>query len=208
MRDNTGQNTTSKETSRARARGGGRGGPRLAGGGAVAVAVALLLGACGPGSSPSSTGSGGSGSANAGSGGSGSANTGGSPNQQQKVAFAHCMRSHGVPGFPDPTSNGTFSGGGPGTFNRSSPQFQAATQACKRLLPNGGEETQAQQQRDTAQLLRIAQCMRSHGVPNFSDPQNVNGQSQLSMKASGSGSLSKFQSALRTCRSLRPGGGS
>ena len=174
----------------------------------MAVAVALLLGACGPGSSPSSTGSGGSGSANAGSGGSGSANTGGSPNQQQKVAFAHCMRSHGVPGFPDPTSNGTFSGGGPGTFNRSSPQFQAATQACKRLLPNGGEETQAQQQRDTAQLLRIAQCMRSHGVPNFPDPQNVNGQSQLSMKASGSGSLSKFQSALRTCRSRRPGGGS
>src|SRR5215472_4555615 len=34
--------------------------------------------------------------------------TGGPTREQAALAYARCMRSHGVPGFPDPDSNGDF----------------------------------------------------------------------------------------------------
>jgi hypothetical protein len=59
--------------------------------------------------------------------------------QQAMLKFSQCMRSHGVPHYPDPK----FSPGG-GTqmtigkdVNPNSPQFNAAQQACKKLVPNG-----------------------------------------------------------------------
>lgn len=51
------------------------------------------------------------------------------------IAFAKCMRSHGVPNFPNPTGNGSvFLGPGSGV-DPTSPQFQRALQACKSLAP-------------------------------------------------------------------------
>ena len=55
------------------------------------AALALLAAACG--GSPSSTGPG------------GSSNAGGPASSQAAVAYARCMRSHGVPDFPDPDSS-------------------------------------------------------------------------------------------------------
>jgi hypothetical protein len=67
-----------------------------------------------------------------------------SPQQRQKeqqaaLAFAKCMREHGVPKFPDPTF--TPNGGTLMTFGKkagldpNSPQFQRARQACQKLVP-------------------------------------------------------------------------
>lgn len=57
--------------------------------------------------------------------------------QQAFLDFAACMRSHGVPSFPDPQ----FSGGGVringGGVDPNSPAFQAAQTACKAKLPGG-----------------------------------------------------------------------
>lgn len=72
---------------------------------------------------------------------------------------------------------------------------------------NTGENTTSQRQQDVAQALRMAHCMRSHGVPNFPDPPNGNGEAQVTVPR-GSASSSQLPSALRACRSLRPGGGS
>jgi hypothetical protein len=81
------------------------------------------------------------------------------------------MRAHGVPAFPDPGSSGAST---PGDLNPSSPQFQAASQACRPLQPagkllstSGGGSLSPQRQ---AQLLAFAKCMRGHGVPSFADP--------------------------------------
>jgi hypothetical protein len=55
------------------------------------------------------------------------------------VKFARCMRSHGVPSFPDPALSGQStpaSGKGAG-INPSSPRFQAAVRACRHVLPAG-----------------------------------------------------------------------
>lgn len=57
--------------------------------------------------------------------------------QSQYLKAAACIRSHGVPNFPDPT----FSGGGVHiehqNLNESSPAFKAAVHACESLIPGG-----------------------------------------------------------------------
>jgi hypothetical protein len=94
--------------------------------------------------------------------------------QNGLVAFSGCMRSHGMPNFPDPQRVGGRSL--KLTIHRleaSNPQYQAAQRACNHLLPNGGSESQepAQQNRTlVADMLSFARCMRSHGVSRFPDP--------------------------------------
>ena len=54
------------------------------------------------------------------------------------VKFSACMRAHGVPKFPDPTSagGGMIHVGGPGLDPNSS-AFQHASHACQSLAPIG-----------------------------------------------------------------------
>jgi hypothetical protein len=127
---------------------------------AAITAMGLLAAACTSGGSPSAEGSGGSPSAGASSG------------STSAVAFSVCMRSHGVPNFPDPDSNGRIPKETLQQLGVSSSQYQAATQACAHLLPGGGSggRTQAEVQQWWNGMLRFARCMRSHGVSNFPDP--------------------------------------
>jgi hypothetical protein len=70
------------------------------------------------------------------------AGSGGPPNapgpaaSPSLIGFSHCMRSHGVPKFPDPGSGGIYPKGGPTVLGVSNSQFNAARTACQRLLPN------------------------------------------------------------------------
>src|SRR6266566_931984 len=91
--------------------------------------------------------------------------------QNGLLAFSQCMRSHGVPNFPDPQR---FVGGNVKlTIHQLAPS-QAAMSACGHLLPtNGGsgsQETAQQQRTRLADELSFAKCMRSHGVSRFPDP--------------------------------------
>ena len=90
--------------------------------------------------------------------------------QQDAVRFAQCMRSHGVPNFPDPTSPQQFK-----LYiasSEGSPAFQSAETACRHVLPGGGPPSQsaAQRQAQTVAGLAFARCLRSHGFANFPDP--------------------------------------
>jgi hypothetical protein len=133
---------------------------------AVAVAACSLLAAgCGGGGGNSA------GVANV----SSSATVATTTTQNGLVAFSRCMRSNGMPGFPDPQR---FVGGNVKlTIHRleaGSPHFPAAMSACNHLLPtNGGsgsQETAQQQRTRLADELSFATCMRSHGVSRFPDP--------------------------------------
>jgi hypothetical protein len=112
------------------------------------------------------------------------------------------MRSHGVPGFPDPNSRGAST---PGNLDPSSPQFHAASQACRSLQPGGrifstsgaGSISPRQQ----AQLLAFARCMRSHGVPSFADP-TARG---LTPPAGIDPNSPAFRSTTQVCRRFLPG---
>jgi hypothetical protein len=91
--------------------------------------------------------------------------------QQDGVRFAACMRSHGVPGFPDPASPGELKASlRPGTA--PSPAFQSAETACRNLLPAGRppRPSTAQTRARVTAGLAFARCLRSHGLPSFPDP--------------------------------------
>jgi hypothetical protein len=129
------------------------------------IAGAVLVAACG--STPSGPGvaTAGSSSTAAKSSSAGSGKTG-------ALAYSQCMRSHGLPNFPDPQpiSQGGHQGNRIQTPDLSSPQAQTAEKACSKFLPNGGSSNPAQNAQQQAHLLAFARCMRAHGVPSFPDP--------------------------------------
>jgi hypothetical protein len=131
---------------------------------AIIAAAAFALPAAAFGNSPSSTVAGGS-STSRGSALSASTNI------QKALAYARCMRSHGVPNFPDPTSSGAFPKVTPQQVGVSSSGFQAAQNHCRYLLPNGGSgASQTQLQQWMSGMLKFAQCMRADGVSSWPDP--------------------------------------
>ena len=140
------------------------------------------------------------------------------------IAYAQCMRSHGVSNFPDPKPAQNGQGVDwhmPTGLNVNSSQFQAATKACGPMPDlgsgkntggaNGAPLTAVQQQ----QYLKWAACIRAHGVPNFPDPTFVDGHPQITMNGPGGAQVNdpggaQMNAAQQACASdLRgiPGGG-
>jgi hypothetical protein len=85
--------------------------------------------------------------------------------QRQTLSFARCMRAHGVPHFPDDLDYQNVAG-----IDPSSPAFTAAQTACRRLLPVKTAPAAAPSSRTDAKLLRLSQCLRTHGYPSMPDP--------------------------------------
>jgi hypothetical protein len=112
----------------------------------------------------------------AGCGGSAGSTTGGASTSafaasavESGLAFTRCIRSHGVPNFPDPKVSGqTVRMGSPSTVQ--SPAFQAAAQACQRLLPKGPPSSEPPSSQAQGQILEVSACMRKHGISGFPDP--------------------------------------
>ena len=106
---------------------------------AALASIAFLVGACGSGSASSSWTT--TGGATTGTGvvtrsGSGS-QSGNTTTGSYSVAFAECMRAHGVPKFPNPNGNGNQLGPASGV-NPASSAYQAALNGpCQSLAPAG-----------------------------------------------------------------------
>ena len=87
------------------------------------------------------------------------------------VAYAACMRSHGVPDFPDASAGGGFDI--PAGLNAQSPAYTAARQMWTKLLPAPVAQ-QAPSERYQRELVAAAKCMRRHGTdiadPTFNGP--------------------------------------
>jgi hypothetical protein len=129
----------------------GRGRALLASG--VLLAAATVLAGCG--SSPGHAG------------GTGSARAGSATPDDQTMAIVTCYRTHGDPSFPDPVYD---PGDGRWHFAVSPGSAPLGTQqACQHLFPSSNASPpvpQAQFQ----QLVRLAECLRQHGIPNWPDP--------------------------------------
>jgi len=78
------------------------------------------------------------------------------------------MRSHGVPNFPDPSGNGSFQLGD--GIDPSSPAFKTAQSKCQQLLGGGPGSGPPPTAQALAQMVKVSQCMRRHGIANFPDP--------------------------------------
>lgn len=166
--------------------------------GAAAVAVASLgLVACGS-SAPSNSAS--------------------DAKASTQLAYAQCMRAHGVPNFPDPGSNGRGglliqqsqrAGSGPSMkvngVSVSAPAFQAAMRTCRSKLPNGGRPQPLSASQRQA-MLGFSHCMRAHGLTNFPDP-TFGADGSVGIRFSPGSGLNKgspaFQSAQKACASFQ-----
>jgi hypothetical protein len=121
--------------------------------------------------------------------------------------FSVCMRRHGLPGFPDPDSQGgiefSFTALG---IARSSPKFRSAMHACRTLLPHGlAPPTPTQLAQVEEKLLAFSSCMRAHGITDFPDP---SGGSLPRIQPSGDldPNSPHFRSAYTACKSRLPTG--
>jgi hypothetical protein len=108
----------------------------------TAVGCAIAISGCGSSSAPSNSTATGNGRA---------------------VEFASCVRSHGVPNFPDPGARFP-----PGI--KQSPAFRSAMQTCNRLQPDGRSTGNPLTESQRIAALAQVRCLRDHGMPNFPDP--------------------------------------
>lgn len=131
----------------------------------------------------------------------------GSGQVAQAIAYAECMRSNGVPSWPDPDSRGAFDKTKL-TLQQlgvTDAELQAGETACRDLLPNGGSgPTQSQLQQSRAQALEFAQCMRSNGVSTFPDPDQTGRIPDPGSRGLNQGAP-QFQAANDACADYRPG---
>lgn len=122
--------------------------------------------------------------------------------------FAACMRSHGVPSFPDPSSSGVISIDSSSGIDPRSPKFQSAQQACRTLLPNGGQPSPAQIAKAQKAALAFSACMRAHGIKDFPDPNFSGGRISVQIKGGKGSNLDPnsptFQAAQKACQGNLP----
>ena len=163
-------------------------------GAAALVLVALGLVACGGGDpAPASS--------SAGDGGSGRRPGVDEKTKKAMLAFARCMREHGI-NMPDPKFDG---GGGAvmmgGDRNTTPEQQREAQEACgkyqKAIKPPPISKEQQEKFRKAA--LENAKCMRDHGV-DMPDPQfGENGEVTQKIGPGLEPTDQKFQAAQKAC---------
>jgi len=130
---------------------------------------------------------------------------GSSDPQQAALAYAKCMRQHGI-NMPDPKVDANESMGAvlPEGVNPDDPKFKAAQQACKQYLANGGQPIKPNpQQQQQQQLLAFAGCMRQHGVTDFPDPQPDGGMDMRGVDPEDP----KVKAAEQACQQYQPNRG-
>lgn len=122
------------------------------------VVVAVLLGACGGTGRPAAK--------------AGGTHGAGNSTASEAIAFARCMRSHGVQHYPDPSSSGGFAKPQltPQRLAVSASVIRAAGHACQHLFPNDNQSSQAQTEKVMTALWKFARCLRADGVPHWPDP--------------------------------------
>jgi hypothetical protein len=161
------------------------------------VLAALLLAACGGG---------GGGPRVASAGGATTTTAANTPAAQHDplqagLAFAKCMREHGVD-VPDPKpGQGGLVRIAPGaSTNPDDPKVRAAETACRPLLGAGGTGAGPDDPKARAAMLDFAKCMRANGVENFPDPTG-NGDIAIGGSNGVDPSSPAFQKAQRACQS-------
>ncbi len=131
---------------------------------AALIAVGVLVAGCGGGGSNS-------GVANVSTSSTSSSHSSSSSTYDQALAYASCVRAHGVPLWPDPDADGRFDKSKltPHLLGVSSSKAGVAAHACRSLLPT---YTVTQQAQVLTQALTFSRCMRGHGSTNFPDPES------------------------------------
>jgi hypothetical protein len=124
------------------------------------------------------------------------------------LAFARCMRAHGLPNWPDPESNGVFDKSKLQQAGYSGSQTRAVEDGpCKNILPTqaptASQTITAQQQQD---YVNAVACMRSHGITDFPDPTFSGGHVTLVPPPGIDTNGTECTAAQHICQQLIPAG--
>ena len=143
---------------------------RLAGVALCALALAVAVGACGSSASTSSS---------LAAAGTGASSGSSASTTTARLNLAKCLRAHGIEAPDSGSTAGAGRGGGIFGALRNYPraQIQAAMTACRPYMAAAFPRlnlTPAQQAARRAELVKYAECMRSHGV-NIPDPTTSGG---------------------------------
>lgn len=116
-------------------------------------------------------------------------------------AIVRCYRAHGDPGFPDPVYD---PGDGRWHFAVSPGTAPASTrQACQHLFPASSASPPVPQPQ-FQQLVRLAECIRQHGVPRWPDPDP---DGAFGLPRSLQTKTPAFERAAKACQRYMPSGG-
>lgn len=85
--------------------------------------------------------------------------------ERDTLSFARCMRAHAIPRFPDDLRFQNVPG-----IDPSSPAFRSAQAACRHLLPVKSAPAASPSSQTEATMLRLTECLRTHGYPSMPDP--------------------------------------
>jgi hypothetical protein len=124
----------------------------------------------------------------------------------QALAFARCMRSHGLPNLPDPESNGEFDKAKLRQLGVSPSRARAIEQRFCHYDFENGSQGQTIPSADRTDYLKAAACMRSHGFPDFPDPTFPHNNVTVTIPSSIDQNSSEFKSAAVICIKLIPAG--
>ena len=135
----------------------------------------------------------------------GSSTTTVSPPVSAAVAFARCMRSHGIPNWPDPEVGGVF--------DKAKLRALGLNLQRVRALEDGpcpppvvGVPSAGITAADQVDYLKGAACMRRHGVPNFPDPVFQNGNVHFNIPPGIDKNSTTVRHAVSICQKLIPAG--
>jgi hypothetical protein len=173
--------------------------------GALAVALTLLLAACGgdgeSGGVASLTNTTGETEGGTAGSGGGSGTTDEQERREAELEYAKCMREHGVD-FPDPV-NGRFEFRG---TRAEQGKVDEAQEACRSILERvGPPELDEQQQAELREAaLAFAKCMREHGV-DMPDPTFRDDGGMLQTLPQGARDDPKFEDAQKACEGIIEG---
>jgi hypothetical protein len=152
------------------------------------LAASLLLVACG------------------GSGASGNASASAEKSREQKfIAFAKCLREHGVDVTTPNGARGKFRIGFKGT---GSPQkMEAAQNACKKYAPFDRPNLSPQERVEREEAVRkFAKCMREHGINIHAETKEGGAAIAIQTRAPGRPNPESpgFEAAQKACQAFLP----
>ena len=164
----------------------------------VCALAAIALGACGSSSNNSTVPSvrGGTQTRTAGPSGADSM-------AAWRAAVA-CARRHGMPSIPDPVLDSSGHPSIPGGTPTPTPAVLAACGSQFRAIDATPTVNPIESASDIHALLRVASCLRTHGLPSWPDPNN---RGEFHVKSAMVPSKEAYNRAVGACWSLAPPSG-
>jgi hypothetical protein len=120
------------------------------------------------------------------------------------LAFTHCMRTHGVPEWPDPIDGHIgFMVHTPVAAIFGTPRVQAAYHRCVNGIFGPPQIAPVEAAKVLAAAVMYSHCMRSHGASDFPDPDRTG---FITLNGSAYYYSPTVQRANQACKALRKQG--